>query len=85
MFSSANEVLRAAKTVADDALVIFQSACKPGVQANKPDSRFANNSTRWDAPQLCLNRAKAIRHEEIRLGRSMTPAEQDAHIRKLCE
>ena len=35
-------------------------------------------------PYFNLNRARAIRHEEIRLGRSMTPAEQEAHIRKLC-
>lgn len=85
MFSNANEVLRAARGVADEALVIFQSVLKPGAKASMPDTRWDNNPTRWDAPQLVLNRARAIRHEEIRIGRDMTPAEQEMHIRKLCE
>ncbi len=77
----ANEILLAAERVStEDTLVFVEHP-----SAEHRDLRFDNNPTRWDAPKLNLNRARAVRHEEIRLGRSMTPAEQEAHIRKLCE
>ncbi len=38
----------------------------------------------WRAPQLNLHAARAVRHEEIRLGRSLTKEEQNALIARLC-
>jgi hypothetical protein len=61
-----------------DELVIVGAPKHPGrVSINIPQSND------WKAPRLDLNRARAVRHEEIRLGRSMTKEEQDAFIKKL--
>jgi hypothetical protein len=63
-----------------DELVIVGAPTHPGrVTISVP----ANNG--WRAPSLNLAAARAVRHREILLGRSMTKEEQDAFIKKLCE
>jgi len=63
-----------------DELVIVGAPTHPGrVNINIPQSND------WKAPSLNLAAARAVRHEELRLGRSMTKEEQDAFIKKLCE
>jgi hypothetical protein len=81
----ANEIaVAAAKQDGGDVLVISSAVCKDGKDPEYVDQRWKNNPSRWDAPKLNLHTARAIRHEEIRLGRFLTPDEQKAHIRKLC-
>jgi hypothetical protein len=81
VYSDANEILLAAQRSEEgDALVFVEHP-----KSEPTDTRWIGNPSRDGLPYFNLNRARAIRHEEIRLGRSMTPAEQDAHIRKLCE
>jgi hypothetical protein len=64
----------------NDELVVIGAPKHPGrVSINIPQ----NND--WKAPSLNLAAARAVRHEELRLGRSMTKEEQDAFIKKLCE
>lgn len=79
MFSAVNEILRAVqRQFGGDQLIM--------VEHDEPeDPRWKGNPKRWDAPMLNLNAAREIRFEEIRIGRSMTQAEQAAHIRKLCD
>ena len=93
-FSAANEILRAFKKITggdseclgkENILIGMSASDFFGVfEDNKNDPRWKNNPSRWDGPQLNLNAARAIRYEEIRLGRSMTLDEQRAHIKKLC-
>jgi len=93
-FSVANEIVRAAKKLlGGDSECLGKENVLIGMEANDltgvhddvaSDPRWKNNPARWDAPMLNINAAREIRHEEIKLGRSMTPAEQAAHIRKLC-
>jgi len=92
-FSAANEIVRVFKKMTGgDSECLGKEHILIGMEANDltgsvqpdADSRWKNNPSRWDAPMLNLNAARAIRFEEIRLGRSMTPAEQSEHIRKLC-
>ena len=81
-----NEVVVAAENSGSgDVLVVSSSVCKSGKDPEHVDQRWQNNPSRWDAPKLNLNTARVIRREEIRLGRTMTPAEQKAHIRKLLD
>jgi hypothetical protein len=70
----------------NDELVVVSS--KPIVGAPSHPGRVtisvpANNG--WRAPSININRARAVRHEEIRLGRSLSKEEADAYIKKLCE
>ena len=81
-----NEIAVAAEnSEGGDRLVISSSVCSSGKSPDHTDTRWQNNPSRWDAPRLNLHTARAIRHEEIRLGRSLSPAEQKAHIRKLLD
>ena len=40
---------------------------------------------RWLAPRLNLEAARAVRHEEIRLGRSMSKEEQAEFLKKVSQ
>ena len=80
-YSDANEILLAARAAEEGDVLMFVEHPKSEPQ----DKRWIGNPSRDGLPYFNLNRAKAIRHEEIRLGRSMTTTEQEAHIRKLCE
>jgi len=72
------DIRKAESEMEKDELVIVGAPKHPGrVSINIPQSND------WKAPRLDLNRARAVRHEEIRLGRSMTKEEQDAFIKKL--
>ncbi len=65
--------------MADDELVIVGPPKHPGrVSINVP----ANND--WRAPRLNLAAARAVRHEEIRLGRSLSEVEQAELLKRLC-
>jgi len=81
-----NEIaVAAANQGGGDVLVISSAVCKDGKDPEHVDERWKNNPSRWDAPKLNLHTARVIRHEEIRLGRSMTPEEQKVQIRKLLD
>jgi hypothetical protein len=81
-----NEIAVAAENSGNgDVLVVSSGVCKSGKDPEHTDARWQNNPSRWDAPRLNLHTARAVRHEEIRLGRALTPAEQKAHIRKLLD
>jgi hypothetical protein len=81
-----NEIAAAAeKSEGGDRLMISSSVCASGNAPDHVDQRWQNNPSRWDAAKLNLHTARVIRHEEIRLGRTMTPEEQKAHIRKLLD
>jgi len=93
-FSAANEIVRVDKAMSGgNSECLGKENVLLGMDANDftgvhddvhNDPRWKNNPARWDAPRLNLNAAREIRFEEIKLGRSMTPAEQKAHIAKLC-
>jgi len=74
---SANEIVRAAEKQNDDGGLVISGG------TSTADTRWANNPSRFDAPQLNLHAAKVIRWEEIRLGRSMSKEEQTEYIRKI--
>ena len=68
-----------ARGLMEDELVIIGAPKHPGkVSINIPQGN------EWRAPRLSLNRARAVRHRELILGRSMTPTEADEYIRLLC-
>jgi hypothetical protein len=75
---SANEITQAEKQQEGDGGLIISGG------KSTSDIRWANNPSRWDAPMLNIERAKAIRHRELILKRSMTAAEADDYIAALC-
>jgi len=68
---------------AEELVFIGHETPKPHCDMGVNQNRYDLTPGRWNAPQLNLHAARAVRHEEIKLGRALTQDEQTALLRKL--